>query len=317
MKKTLTLLLILWLAACSSPNPAATPVAMTAVESTVVPEGKATVDSIQTGMPVAVPTALKYRILEQFPDFFFCDPDYYPVARDDESVLAQQRFPELQTNQEEFQAILDHVGFHGTADFTAEQKLTVYREHKRLNAIHFEAAGDRYKFQIQTGLEGQQGLLITGAIDRNGSIEVLQSEQGFPSCPICLAAGTWIDTPRGAVRVEELEVGDPIWTATEAGDRVSGTILRVGSVRVPANHRVVHIRLSDGRELWASAGHPTADSRVFADLQVHDPLDGAQITQIEILPYTGTVTYDVLPSGDTGFYWANGVLIGSTLTNGR
>src|SRR3989442_783087 len=24
-------------------------------------------------------------------------------------------------------------------------------------------------------------------------------------------------------------------------------------------------------------------------------------------------TYDLLPSGDTGFYWANGILVGSTL----
>jgi hypothetical protein len=32
------------------------------------------------------------------------------------------------------------------------------------------------------------------------------------------------------------------------------------------------------------------------------------------LPYAGTTTYDLRPSGDTGFYWANGILIGSTLT---
>ena len=28
---------------------------------------------------------------------------------------------------------------------------------------------------------------------------------------------------------------------------------------------------------------------------------------------TTGATYDVLPSGETGFYWANGVLLGSTL----
>src|SRR5690349_12749888 len=36
------------------------------------------------------PTELKYRVLAEFPAFFFCDPDYYPVARADELELARQ-----------------------------------------------------------------------------------------------------------------------------------------------------------------------------------------------------------------------------------
>jgi hypothetical protein len=132
-------------------------------------------------------------------------------------------------------------------------------------------------------------------------------------CPICLAAGTLIDTPRGAVRVESLRVGDPVWTANEAGERVEAVILRAGSVRVPTSHQVIHIRLSDGREVWASAGHPTADGRTFADLKNGDALDGAQVVLLEQVDYTGTSTFDVLPSGSTGLYWANGILIGSTM----
>ena len=34
---------------------------------------------------------------------------------------------------------------------------------------------------------------------------------------------------------------------------------------------------------------------------------------VERLAYTGHATFDLLPAGDTGFYWANGILIGSTL----
>ena len=123
---------------------------------------------------------------------------------DDETVLAQGRFAELQANQEEFQAILNHNGLSGTTTFTDEQKLLIYREHKKLNAIYFELAGDKYQFQIQTGTEGQQGSLITGTIDGNGSIEIQKQEPGFPSCPICLAAGTLIDTPRGRCRCGKL-----------------------------------------------------------------------------------------------------------------
>src|SRR5687767_2999627 len=89
---------------------------MTAVVSTVIAEtpgpppteGPSPTPEPPTPIPtlpssILSPTELKYRVLEQFPDFFFCDPDFYPIAREDELALAQRRFPELQTNQEEFQ----------------------------------------------------------------------------------------------------------------------------------------------------------------------------------------------------------------------
>ena len=76
---------------------------------------------------------------------------------------------------------------------------------------------------------------------------------------------------------------------------------------------MVHILLNDGRELWASAGHPTADGRRLGDLKVGDLLDGARVTLAERIPYNGIATYDILPSGGTGFYWANGILLSSTL----
>jgi hypothetical protein len=43
---------------------------------------------------------------------------------------------------------------------------------------------------------------------------------------IRLAAGTLMDTPRGPVAVEKLQVGDPVWTANEAGERVPAVILK-------------------------------------------------------------------------------------------
>lgn len=301
--------------ACSSlPTGNSTPIVMTAEMSTVVPDdGNATASTLQP--PPTVPTALKYRILEEFPDFFYCDADFYPIAREDESVLAQQRFPELQTNQDEFQAILAQNRLSNITTFTDEQKLLIYREHKKLNAIYFETAGDKLRFQIQTGQEGQQGTIITGTIDASGSIDILQRENGFPSCPICLTLGSLIDTPRGAVSVEELQVGHPVWTMNEAGERVPGIILQVGSVRVPASHQVLHVTLSDGRELWVSPGHPTADGRIFAELKLGDTLDEALIVQVEQVTYTESFTFDILPSGTTGFYWSNGILVGSTLKN--
>ena len=334
MKKLIvcTMILAVFLAACGPIIPASgsgesTPIEITAVVSTVV---ASTVGPPGTDIPFPTPepptliptllsatlspTELKYKVLDQFPDFFFCDPDFYPVARDDEASLALQRFPELQTNQEEFQAILNHNGLSGSTTFTDDQKLLIYRDYKKLNAVYFELVGDKYQFQIQTGSESQQGFAIKGNIDGNGSIIVMERNSSFPTCPICLAVGTLIDTPRGAIPVENLRVGDLVWTSNEAGERVPGRILKIGNVRVPARHQVIHVVLSDGRELWASPGHPTTAGRNLGDLRVGDLLDGAPITRLEQVPYKGTLTYDLLPSGETGYYWANGILMGSTLS---
>jgi len=315
-------ILALWFTACSSVPAAsgiATPIIITAEVSTAISDGGGTIFTPEptTILPTLAsafsPTELKYSVLDEFPDFFFCDPDFYPIAREDETSLALQRFAELQSNTEEFQTILKHTGLEATTTFTDEQKLLIYREHKKLNAIYFELVNDKYQFQIQTGSEGQKGSFITGTIDGNGAIEIQKQEDGFPSCPICLAAGTLIETPRGPVPVENLRVGDSVWTMNGSDERVSGTILRTSHVPVPASHQVIHVMLSDGRELWASPGHPTADGRALGDLKVNDLLDGARVVKIERLHYAGTATYDLLPSGGTGFYWANGILMGSTL----
>lgn len=322
-----TLALALTLTACSpaTPNPSIS----TAEVSTVLPEatiivgvGGGTEEPYPTPAPPTPipsipgglsPSELKYRVLEEFPDFFFCDPDYYPIAREDENVLAQQRFPEIQSNAEEFSAILKHTGLTGTTNFTDEQKLLIYREHKKLTAIYFELVDGKYRFQIQIGVEGQQGQFITGTIDGKGRIDVEKRDKSYPACPICLTAGSLIDTPRGPVAVEDLRPGDPVWTQNAAGQRVAGVILRTGHMTAPASHQIVHLRLSDGRELWASPGHPTADGRLLGDLRLGDSLDGARVTVIELLPYGGLITYDILPSGGTGMYWVNGILMGSTL----
>ncbi len=324
MKKlaVITLAFTLLLASCGPGGPEMpTPEVSTAVASTSEP-GNSTpvplptqppptpVPSLESGLP---PTELKYRLLEQYPDFFYCDPDYYPVARGDEAQLALERFPEIQADAEEFQAILAHNGLDGQTTFTDDQKLLIYQQHKKLAAIPFELDGDRYRFQVQTGVEGQEGAVIRGSIDGQGRIREDERTPGFPSCPICLALHTLIDTPRGPVPVEALQIGDPVWTSNRAGERVAATVLRVGHVAAPESHRVVHLILDDGRELWASPGHPTADGRLLGDLHLGDTLDGARVVLAELVPYTGGATYDLLPSGETGFYWADGIPVGSTL----
>jgi hypothetical protein len=135
----------------------------------------------------------------------------------------------------------------------------------------------------------------------------------IPPILICLSKGTLIETPNGEIPVEELKAGDFVWTVDRNGTRVIAPIVRVSHTNVIANHMMAHIKLEDGRELLVSPGHPTTDGRFLGDLKPGDMLDGAPITQTELVPYNGSATYDLLPSAGTGFYWANGILIGSTL----
>ena len=259
------------------------------------------------------PVELKYRLLGQFPNFFFCDPDYYPIARADEGQLALQRFPEVQADRDAFQAILAHLGLPGATSFTDAQKLQIYQEYKRLNALYFQIAGDKYQFQFMTANQGEQGLQIRGTIDGAGYITVQQKTPGFATCPICLAVHTQIDTPKGAVFVEDIKPGDLVWTLTASGDRVIVPVVQVSRMPVSAGHRLLHVVLADGRQLWASPGHPTADGRVLADLRPSDVLDGSAVVRVEAFSYEGGATYDILPAGATGAYWADGILMGSTL----
>ncbi len=259
------------------------------------------------------PSELKFHVLAAYPNLFFCDPDFYPVARDNEADLAVQHFPELQANQEEFQAILKHNRLAGATAFSADQKLLIYRDHKQLAAIGFVLTGQQYQFQLRTSDSKGSGQLITGLIDGQGAISAQQSQPTIATCPICLAAQTQIDTPRGAVVVVDLRAGDLVWTVYAAGARVAAPIQQTVRVPVPAAHQMVHLTLDDGRQLWASPGHPTSDGRSLGNLAPGDRLDGARVTAAERVSYGQPATYDLLPAGPTGFYWANGILIGSTL----
>ncbi len=136
---------------------------------------------------------------------------------------------------------------------------------------------------------------------------------GGPTQGICLAFDTRIDTPLGSVPVEDLRVGDLVWTQDASGVRVAMPILKTGHVPVPAGFKILHLILSDGRQAWVSPSHPLADGSPVADLTPGDWLDGARVTQVESVPYSSSYTYDILPAGPTGLYWADGILLGSTL----
>jgi hypothetical protein len=258
---------------------------------------------------------LKYRLVDQFGRLLFCDPDYYPLARGDEQALAHDRLPGIQQDAPTFSAILAHLGIAPAASYTRDQELAIYRDWKMLTALRLEQVTGGFHFLAVFGSPStQQGTRVDGTIDQRGNVTVAsRTASGPPPCPICLARGTKIATPSGQTAVEALRIGDVVWTRDEDGARVAAAIALIGSTPVPATHRVAHLLLSDGRTVDVSPGHPTADGRRVGDLMPGSRLDGALVVRAELIAYSGGATFDLLPDGPTGAYWANGVLLGSTL----
>ena len=261
---------------------------------------------------------LRYALLAQFSPISWCDPDFYPIQRQDEQVSADERWAEITADAETFTAITSHLGIAGDdpAALDPSERLAVYRDWKLLNAVHLEPVDGAFAFDLisETNVGLGRGIRSAGTIDARGAIDVAIQEDSFlTACPICLARGTMIDTPDGPRAVEALRVGDLVWTLDAAGRRVAQPIVRIGSTPVPPTHQVMHLMLDDGREVWVSPGHPTADGRTAGALRVGDELDGALIVGNERIAYSGGATFDILPDSPSGTYWANGILLGSTL----
>jgi len=292
----------------------ATAITGTIVPGTIPPNPTATPSPTPSPAPGGLTQAqLKYRLVDQFGRLLFCDPDYYPVARADEGALAHERLPEIQKDAPTFSAILMHLGIAAASSNTSDQELAIYRDWKMLNAIRLEQVSGGFQFLAIFGTP-QQASRVDGTIDQRGNVTVAsRTPSGQPPCPICLARGTRIATPAGDIAVEDLKIGDVVWTQDAAGARVALPLIQIGSTPVPTTHRVVQLRLSDSRAVDVSPGHPTADGRKVGDLTAGDSYDGAVVVSAELTPYAGGATFDVLPAGATGMYWANGVLLGSTI----
>lgn len=257
---------------------------------------------------------LKYRLICNFDDLFYVDPDYWPIAREgQEDNNAQEQFSAIKADTIEFSAILKYLGMSNKAEYNNEEKLLIYRQHKKLTlGVQMTVSGDDYHFTLRVR-EGE-GERIEGTITPSGKITVLEREPSFNTYPICLASGTLIDTPSGLVPVEQLRKGMAVWTVDDSGKRIVAVVVKTIVTPVPSSFKVIRLRLNDGRTVTASPGHPTAEGRALDDYQVGDTLDGALVITVEHVTYNSNATYDFLPSGSTGLYWANGVLLKSTIT---
>lgn len=278
------------------------------------------VSASPTPAPAPLPLAeLKYRVMDAGGRIAFCDPDFHPVARADEAELARQKDGEIRRDAATYAAITARVG---------TDTLAVYREWKALNALELTppkggtSVPDAWTFSYRsTGAAAnaspdpkRNGRQIDGRVDASGRVNVTRRADAGPlQCPICLARATAIATPSGERAVEDLRVGDIVWTLGADGARLAAPLVAIGRTPVAATHQVVRLRLADGRGVLVSPGHPTADGQVVGALRAGDRVDGSVVVSAERVAYGGGFTFDIRPAGATGAYWADGVLLGSTL----
>jgi Hint domain len=267
--------------------------------------------------PPLTTAELRYRLIDTFGPLWFCDPDFYPIAVQDEADLSIKRFPEVQADAEAFAAILAHLGIPSGADFTADQKLAIYRAWKQLNGTRLEPGNDgtfTFDYLNMPAPGAAEGRRTAGSIDAHGTITIdQQAPAGQPPCPICLARGTRIATPDGEVAVEDVHVGMHVWSIDGAGLRIIASVVETGQTRVPASHMVVRLVLDDGRTVDASPGHPLVDGRLLRDVKAGDQVDGATVVSATLEPYDGGSTFELLTDSPTHAYLADGIPLGSTL----
>ncbi len=132
-------------------------------------------------------------------------------------------------------------------------------------------------------------------------------------CPICLSSATKIATPQGEIPVTNLKEGMKVWSLNEKGEKIVSAILKTGYTVAPTNHIMIHLKLADGRELFVSPGHPTITGSTVGQLNKGDTYNGSVIYSVERVPYMDKYTYDLLPDSATGYYFANSILLDSTL----
>jgi hypothetical protein len=299
-------LLVLACAACGAITPA--PVAGSPSPSRGASPGASPLGSSQ----------LKFKVMDAIGKPAYCDPDFYPIAREEDELLnAIAEYPAIKADTETYAAIAAHENLP-PGDLTDGQKLILYRAWKLLRALTLTPSGSDYSFQYRVQVPGGATAyqMVAGIVRVDGLVSVKsRTPAGPPMCPICLAVGTMIATPNGDVRVTDVTAGMIVWTESAAGVRVAAPVVEIGSMEVPAGHLMVHLKLADGRELHVSPRHPTADGRKAGALHIGDELDGSPIAMFELVPYSGDRTYDILPAGPTGHYWANGILMSSTLAS--
>lgn len=123
---------------------------------------------------------------------------------------------------------------------------------------------------------------------------------------------TKIATPKGDVKIKNLKIGDEVWSTDYYGKRLKVKIKKLGKVYV-RNAQVLDIKLKDKRSISAVHKHPDGSYKALLFYKVGDSLDGSEILKLERRRIEGDSLWDILPEGLMATYWANGVLLTSSM----
>jgi intein/homing endonuclease len=142
----------------------------------------------------------------------------------------------------------------------------------------------------------------------------------------CLPNTARILTSQGEEKIDNLQIGDSVYTFNNIDGKILAPIIQVIKTPVQKEYIMIKITLEEGRSVQASSKHPIPIERkyanssvnqfeelLFSDIKKGDHIDNSKVVSIEFVKYNGEFTYDILPAGESGYYWADEVLIGSTL----
>src|SRR5258706_9748229 len=177
-----------------------------------------------------------------------------------------------------------------------------------------DAVPGGYQYELSVSPSGgEPDQAVTGMITLDGTAHETSRRARLGGCPICLETATRIATPNGDIPVPLIRTGDVVWTTDATGRRVAATVEQVVRRATPGPHLMLRLALSDGRQLVAAGVHPAADGTLLRQLHPGLQFDGATIVSTTWIASNAPATFDILPAGPSGTYWANDILMGSTL----
>src|SRR5438094_10365332 len=147
-------------------------------------------------------TQLKFAVMDSVGKPVYCDPDFYPIARQGgEEANAVSTYPQIKADAESYAAMVaqEHLP---SGDLTDAQKLVVYRAWKLLRAVTLTQAGAGYSFLYRGQSKGGSAAyeMVSGTVRLDGVVTVSsRAPSGPPHCPIALAAPEMIPPPDGPV----------------------------------------------------------------------------------------------------------------------
>jgi hypothetical protein len=121
-----------------------------------------------------------------------------------------------------------------------------------------------------------------------------------------------ISCPLRDSHIYKIIPGDYIWSQNDKGEKIKAKIIKT-SKKLTYNY--LKLTFSNNKELILCPDQPTIKmGKRACELKINETYNGLKIKRIDIVSLKkATPAYDILPNSETGFYWINGILMGSGL----